>query len=163
MLVSQVAALASLGFWSPGVNAVGSVDDPTVLAVAPVFPVLPVFAVVVALPVLPVFPVFPGVLPVSPPWSEQAPGRPPEWLHSPSAHCTMYPVPFAKLAMHVWLEQNPPPPVLPVLPVLPEDPLPVDELVLDPEEDVELLAGSVELDDVDVDEVARETVAAAFP
>ncbi len=56
-------------------------------------------------------------------------------------------------------------PVLPVLPVLPDDPLPVDELVLDPEEDVELLAGSVELDDVDVDvdEVERETVAAAFP
>lgn len=54
-------------------------------------------------------------------------------------------------------------PEFPVLPVLPEDPLPVDELVLDPEEDVELLAGSVELDDVDVDEVACETVAAAFP
>jgi hypothetical protein len=25
----------------------------------------------------------------SPPWSEHAPLKPPEWLHSPSVHCTM--------------------------------------------------------------------------
>jgi hypothetical protein len=57
--------------------------------VLPVLPVLLVSVVLVRLPVLPVLPVFPGVFPVSPPWSEHAPGRPPEWLHSPSAHWTM--------------------------------------------------------------------------
>jgi hypothetical protein len=43
---------------------------------------------------------------LSPPWSEQAPERPPEWLHSPSAHCTMYPFPLGKLGMHVWVVQK---------------------------------------------------------
>ena len=35
-----------------------------------------------------------------PPCREQTPGLPPEWLHSPSAHCTIVPWPSPKLAMH---------------------------------------------------------------
>jgi hypothetical protein len=43
---------------------------------------------------------------VSPPWSEQAPERPPEWLHSPSWHSTIEPFPFGKFSMHWCVEQN---------------------------------------------------------
>ena len=42
----------------------------------------------------------------SPPWSEHAPLKPPEWLHSPSVHWTMDPLPFGKFSMHVCVEQN---------------------------------------------------------
>jgi len=41
-----------------------------------------------------------------PPCPLQTPGWPPEWLHSPSAHCTMEPVPSLKLGMHRCVAQK---------------------------------------------------------
>jgi hypothetical protein len=42
-----------------------------------------------------------------PPWWEQLPLRPPEWLYAPSAHRITWPfVFFQKLAMHGKYRQN---------------------------------------------------------